>query len=282
MCITGDSINEGATVTMKSNSCIKKWAERIVIILLFVFLATVGIICLKGLVVTTDAFMENQRTFNKAYTKATATITSLPLQDQEAAKLAIAHLEQLQTIQKNAASSDVMSFLYSALSTVLVGLCAGFVAKCHKDASKATDAADSAKRHAENVEQFITETVKKTETQMLRQKGMMSIMDILIEIVLARASLQAYDQTSANRRIYNISQLTLALLPGIDRGALLRLQEEELRMKTSVKLYREYAESLPNGGDKTSMLQAADRYASEMDDAVKHIETLLRTVLITP
>jgi len=267
---------------MKSNSCIKKWAERIVIILLFVFLATVGIICLKGLVVTTDAFMENQRTFNKAYTKATATITSLPLQDQEAAKLAIAHLEQLQTIQKNAASSDVMSFLYSALSTVLVGLCAGFVAKCHKDASKATDAADSAKRHAENVEQFITETVKKTETQMLRQKGMMSIMDILIEIVLARASLQAYDQTSANRRIYNISQLTLALLPGIDRGALLRLQEEELRMKTSVKLYREYAESLPNGGDKTSMLQAADRYASEMDDAVKHIETLLRTVLITP
>ena len=143
---------------------IHDWVRRIATVVIAIFIVTVGIVCLKGLVLSINAFMENQQAFSKAYSDAAAAIAMLPPEEQKAAQVAINHLEQLQTIQKNATTSDLMSFLYSTLSTILVGLCAGFVAKSHKHADEAKEDArksnDSAKGSSQSAEKAGTDALQ--------------------------------------------------------------------------------------------------------------------------
>lgn len=253
-----------------------KWLMRCVVpALIAIFIATVGFVCLKGLVESIDSFVKNQQTFNKAYSDAASAIASLSPSEKEAAQVAIDHLEQLQQIQKNAATSDVMSFLYSALSTVLVGLCAGFVAKGYSNAKKAEDNAQMSNASAEQAAQSAKKASQYFDDTIQKQKDAVRILSIHIEIVHARASLIHHDRIEANQRIHNISRSVLRLPSAIDQEAISRLQLELLSLETAVEQFREDAEGLSDGPQKTSMLQAIARYESKLDEAVKYCEMLL-------
>ena len=276
-------------MSKESKGCKKqKWLSQIATILLFIFIIVVGLVCLKGLVESVNTFVENQQTFNKAYGEAAAAIANLSPEENAKAQASIDHLEQLQQIQKNAATSDVMSFIYSVLSTILVGLCAGFVAKCHKDAEEVKNAVDkanvavdtvkfSAHTSNENAEKA-KKSAEKASQIIKQQKDAVRILSIHIEIVHARASLLSHDRIGANQRIFNISRLILKLPISVDSEAILQLQQELLGLETVIELFREHAENLQDGGEKTSMLQAIDRYVRWTAEAVKHCEKLLREI----
>jgi len=318
-------------------------------IIITVFVVIVGFICLKGLIVSINTFMENQRAFNTAYSKAAASLTSLSPNDQETIQVSLDHLERLQIIQKNAAANDVMSFLYSLLSTVLVGLCAGFVTKSQKSAGKADlavkkaeknaevskNSADAAKKSAEASitsaekmetkvtalettvenavasanasEESAVQIVKKVAIleentmevsekydavkadaervaalyrealfEIRKQKDTMSVLSIHIEIVHARSSLLLYDQIGANQRVYTLSRMVSDVSAYTERRVIYQLQSELLSLETAVEQFQEYAQGLTDEGDKESMLKAATRYLSEIEQAVKHCDKLMK------
>lgn len=273
--------------------------NRIITIVIGLFIVIVGIVCLKGLIESINIFVDNQQAFNKAYSNATAAITSLSPENQELAQISIDHLEQLQQIQKNAASSDVMSFLYSVLSTILVGLCAGFVAKSYSNAEEAKEAVAKAQENALNAEQSASEAQvsakdalqhfnnskstieKEIETYntivslMEKQQDVLDIISIHIEIVHATAALLSHDQVGANQRIYTINRSVLKLTSKKSYNAVFPLLQELLILKTAVEKYREYANNEKDERKQMSMYQATDRYDIEIEEAVKHCDSLL-------
>lgn len=128
-------------------------SEKILSILIAAVIVVFSLICFLGLTVSVIVFAKNQQTFNGAYSEAVADIAGLTDTEQDTAQMILEHLEKLQKIQKDGATNDVMSFIYSTLSTILVGLCAGFVAKSYKNVEKAKQSVDDAKKNAEDAKE---------------------------------------------------------------------------------------------------------------------------------
>ena len=94
--------------THKANNPKKsKWFASV---LLTIFITIIGIVCLTGLVGSIYTFISNQQAFNKAYVDAAALIANLPPEEKAAAQISIDHLERLQQIQQNSASSRLKAF----------------------------------------------------------------------------------------------------------------------------------------------------------------------------
>lgn len=282
-------------------------------VFLILFLLVIGVVCLIGLIDSINSFIDNQKVFNKAYSEAAATIVNLPPHERTSAQTLIDHLEKLQQIQKNATTNDVMSFLYSTLSTILVGLCAGFVAKSYKNVETANAAAQEASKNAEATNkhaQKVQENAKKTNeyaqkaqekaqeseknanqtkaslekakelyneanNQINKQKAIISILSIHIEIVHARAALVACDKIAANQRISNIKRMVNKIENTIEKNAIHQLLQEILCLETAVESYREYVDTIKDPAKKESALQAIDRYKSDINNAETHCEWVL-------
>ena len=139
----------------------KKWAPSAIEVLIFAFVLIIAIICLMGFLECIHAFSNSQQLFSEAYTAASAAVVKAAGQNSN--EDLIRHLEQLQTVQKNSLTNDLMSFVYGVLSTLLVGLCAGFVAKSQKNAQAAQDAADSVEKKGEEIGAISNEAKKKLD-----------------------------------------------------------------------------------------------------------------------
>ncbi len=282
-------------------------------ILLLSFLFIVGLTCLVGLIVSICSFVGNQQDFNEAYSKAAMTIVDIEPSQKDFIEEVIEHLEKLQQIQKNAATNDVMSFLYSTLSTVLVALCAGFVAKSYNNVEKAKESAEKAKETVEKSNTFAltaeqsaktsndyaetakssassaSETSEKLKLELQKSKEMyddakkdiknqrdtIQILSVHIEIIHARSALLAHDKIIANQRLYNISIKVEELVSNIDKKIISQLQQELLSLETEVDSFREYANGVSDPNNKSSLLVAADRYDSILERAVEHCQNLL-------
>lgn len=281
-------------------------------IILMVFILVVAITCLIGLAASIWSFVENQQSFNDAYSNAAAAIVDASPQKKDFINMSIEHLEKLQQIQKNAASNDVMSFLYSTLSTILVALCAGFVAKSYNNVEKAKESAENAKviaqesnKSAENAKQDaetsnqcaqdskkslekafeISEELKaelkaakalyeNAKKEIKKQRDTIQTLTIHMEIIHARSAMISHDKTNTNQRIFNILSRIESLEPNIEKGIILQLQQELLCLETDVECFKEYANSLPDSNSKISMLTAIDRYEKSLTDAVERCKTL--------
>ena len=285
--------NEKTKAGGTSSEARKERASRLFSGMLGVFIVITGVICLSSLVWSTYSFVNNQKAFGKAYTVAAAGIAKIAPADQETAKIAIDHLGQLQMLQKNAATNDVMSFLYSMLSTVLVGVCAGFVAKSNanvketsESAKAAKDAAKKARVSAKKTSTFHGQAVealnlvksavkaeedyKEAHNQMQQQKGVLESLSIHIELTHTRIALRSDDYIDANVRVAKVHDSVLQLTPACGVPVAQQLLDELLKTKTDVGGFRERAVKLPDVGEKTSRLQAADRYDDQLRQAVDH------------
>ena len=129
-------------------------------------IAGIVIVCFIGMVYCCITFTLIMRTTNSEYRKVLKEVASSVAttnasdgasdssfsntSDQnEKINSLITHMESMIAIQTDSTTNNLMSFIYGIISTLLVGLCAGFVVKCRENADEAKKTADKAKNNAE-------------------------------------------------------------------------------------------------------------------------------------
>jgi len=290
---------------------VRHWLVTVFISVLVVVLA---IVCVKGLWQSFDAFTTNQQKFMEAYSDAAAAIAggavtanaNLPTDNEEPSgqseseltrsaseviKASIDHLERLQVIQKNATTDSLMSFLYSTLTTVLIGLCFGFVVKARKYADDASLNAENAKNDAKKakshgakakeieaeikkVEEQATANQKKMESSYESQRNATRILNIHIGIVHFRAALVLGERITANERIFNVYTRVFELPSVVDRNELRYLRDELLKLRRPIEIFRD--EENLSDDESASRSGASKQYIIWVDDAVRHCDGLIR------
>lgn len=263
-------------------------------IILMIFVLVLGIVCLIGLIVSTVVFTNNMKAFSDVSTNAAQAIANMVPSENATAQTAITYLESLQQIQKNSTTNDVMSFVYSMLSTVLVALCAGFVAKSYKNVEIANKSVEEAKQKAEasennakaasnsaeQVQKMLNEftTLNNTTLEKLRlQKDLSNINAIHIEIVHAKSALSTQNKIDANQRIANIKNLVFNINDTVSPLWIMQLRNEIILLKTDVKKYADFIESTPDSNAKISAKHAINRYNKDLTKAEKYCsENLLQ------
>lgn len=283
---------------------LKKWVSNVIEILIFVFVLIIAIICLKGFLECIHAFSDSQKVYSQAYADASAAIVTSA--GQSGSEELIRHLEQLQTVQKNSLTNDLMSFVYGVLSTILVGLCAGFVAKSQKNAQAAQKAADSVEKKGEEIGAISNEAKKKLDEikgikeeidkvfknigdefneikqnnieQVRIQKTAGTFLALHVEIIHARTALMSFDQVESNKRIYGIWKEIKSIDSGFDRKAVTQLRTELLILKSAIdafesKIDTEFTEPQKN----KSMHCSAKRYEEEITLAIKACDKMLNS-----
>jgi len=256
----------------------------------WIFIIIVAIVCLFSLISSTCSFVYNQLVFNKAYSNAAAEIVNqltnvsdnpsseLSINTTESkqamAQVVIEHLKQLQELQKNAASNDVMSFLYSILSTILVGVCAGFVIKSNDSARRAEASANESKK-AENEIHTFAQRLKNAENQ----KAVLEVTAVRMDILNTREEIHFSIHVHSNIRLnecFNVIKkgvhnLSYKNIPKYIK----QLQTELLLLNTEVGRYRGEVEKLTQVEKKDSFLTAIGWYEKLLKEAVEHCDVLL-------
>lgn len=227
---------------------IRNWVITISMALFIIILAVIGLI---GMWKSFCVFAENQQAFSKAYSNATTAIANITSSNTELARIAIDHLEALQTIQKNAVTNDIMSFLYSTLTTILIGLCAGFVIKSRKhseetseNAKKSLDYSLQAQSYAEDAKKIAEETEEKAKSALNalnlakesydEQKANINVLNVHIEILHTRAALISDNRIAANDRFYSICKMVSHLPKTISHTDINYIRLELLKLYTPI------------------------------------------------
>ena len=282
-------------------------------VLMWIFVIIVAVICLICIILSTSIFTYNQFTFNKAYSNAaekignqladlstyastnSSTELSMSKVDDMQTKVndVIEHLQQLQMLQKNAASNDVMSFLYSILSTILVGVCAGFVVKSNASAKEAKESANESKKVENEINNFTKrleeaeDANKKAYSQMEIQKAILEVTAVRLEILHSREEfhfsmdnhpIDYHSNVHLNECIKVVGNAVKKLSINNRHGPIKQLQIDLLQLQTEARRYREAVEKLPSGDERTSRLTAANWYDEQLKGAVAHCDELLGEV----
>lgn len=205
-----------------------------------------------------------------------------------------------------------MSFIFSILSSILVGLCAWFALKnfesletaknkakeaaenandaklksdeaadkadkaedeAAKAAKKAKDANKSAELAAEKAEESKNQYEQSKEEQQIFSK----VLKILIDISDARSALRYDKRIEATDRITEIERLTLDLSDVKQSYLIKQLLEELLRLESSVYEYEEYINNNSNLSQalKNSAFIAVERYKKQIKSAVSYCNKLI-------
>lgn len=270
-----------------------EWVGRVINALITISIFIISAICLIGMISCIISFMSNQQSFNKAYTDAINIITSSVGQgtsiSDEAIFTIMTHMENLQIIQKNSATNDMMSFVYGILSTILVGLCAGFVAKSKKSADESKETAKQAEKNAKTVENTkkdmlqikkdVLEEMKKAREQIEIQKGNTKLLEVHIAIAHAKMSLSTCNQVDSNSRIYSINKLIKSFDNVFDSQAIKQLRNELLILKSFVDEFKSTATQKYTNGTKLSMSQSASRYYKQLDESICLCDKIISNLL---
>ncbi|MCL2664695.1 MAG: hypothetical protein FWE82_03705 [Defluviitaleaceae bacterium] len=254
--------------------------EKFFTAVISIFLIAVLTACMFSIAASLYSFIYNQFKFTELYSEAAEAIACFAPKRTEEAKISIEYLERLQNVQRSAATNDIMAFLFSVLSATLVGLCAVFAGKGYKNVKKSKTAADNAKTAAVSAQAVVVnaeKAYKEAETlytdkyeflnnQLNVVKAIQNIQSIQTEIISAKSALTWLDQTAANR-IYFLPLMVNKLSSDTDHGMIRKLQEELLRLKTAVEVFKTNAEGKAEG-EKISMFQAVDNYNDWIDKAV--------------
>ncbi len=208
----------------------------------------------------------------------------------------IQHMESMVTIQKNGMTNDVMSFIYGMLSTLLVGLCAGFVVKSRANADDAKNTVDEAKSNAEIAKenaQTAAEKAKETEEAISQARHATEIATILkyqlrliiisSRIINAKSLLSTFERISANREINQIRKEIESLFA--DKAFVSSLNSKNSDFSNEIdKVYNELTDlqkyidtflkkcrETYSGGNLESMVVAANNYKNWIDLAIQII-----------
>ncbi len=286
---------------------LKKLASDIIEVLIFVFVLIIAIICLKGFLECTHAFSDSQQLYSQAYAEASTAIVTAADQSGNIEEL-IRHLEQLQTVQKNSLTNDLMSFVYGVLSTILVGLCAGFVVKSQKNAQTAQNAADSVEKKEVEIEAISDEAKKKLnevnkikneinevfenirdefeaikqnniKQQIKIQENFGTFLALHVEIIHARTALMSFDQVESNTRIYSILTKIKSINSVFDKKAVAQLRTELLVLKSVIDAFESKIDIEFTSPQKNcSMHCSAKRYEEEVTQAIKECDKMLNPI----
>ncbi len=151
------------------NNCEVKRLEKIILVSVLIVVA----VCLLGMIIVMCQFYNSIVTFQNNYTMALNQIGAAAKERAgegtnmvESIDQLITHMENMQEIQKSGLTNDLMSFIYGVLSTIMVGLCAGFVVKCEQLLNEAQKTAEQAGKDANQAKkdaQDANEKAMKTE-----------------------------------------------------------------------------------------------------------------------
>lgn len=285
---------------------LKKWASNMIEVFIFAFVLIVAIICLRGFLECIHVFSESQQLYSQAYAEASAAIVTVSGQSKNTEEL-IRHLEQLQTVQKNSLTNDLMSFVYGVLSTILVGLCAGFVAKSQKNAQAAQNVADSVEKKGMEIGAILDEAkgkldevkrikdeindvfkrigdefedIKQKNIEQTRiQKIIGTFLALHVEIIHARTALMSFDQVESNARIYGIWSKIKSIDTVFDSKAVTQLRTELLVLKSVIDTFESKIDiEFTDPQKKNSMHCSAKRYKEEIMQAIKKCDKMLNPV----
>ncbi len=145
-----------------------------------VVLSAAVLACLVGMIYCFISFIHITRAFNSECREILIDAASVltPSDDMDSASIVsyeessdrlvmvdslIAHMENIVAIQESGTTNSLMSFVYGILSSILVGLCAKFVATSRNSADEAKKTADFITQKAANVTDKMREALKKTE-----------------------------------------------------------------------------------------------------------------------
>lgn len=160
--------------------------NKIFKVFVYIALLIVIIICAGCIIISTCSFTSNQNSkkcsfenacinVNNFVNKVGNTLNSLEKNpDKNKIKevsselsdntnQAIEYVERLQKSQEESSKNDVMSFVFSMLSSVLVGVCAAFVAKSYNNLQETKNVSEEAKdiaREAKKDSEKVSEIVK--------------------------------------------------------------------------------------------------------------------------
>jgi hypothetical protein len=234
-----------------------------------IFLVAAAAVCVLGLAGSIHSFVSNQRIFTQMYRETTSAIQEdIKKQELSNTQDATNHLERLQAFQRSAASHDVMAFLYSTLSGILVALCFFYARTCKKQSEKAEKKVESAFLAAEDL-------YNKKLTEISEKMVGIDVQSIHIEIIHARSALLQHDQSNTNDRLSRLPHMVDKLKQGIDPDIISNLIDEIRQIHPEVSSYYEYANSLPDEGARVSAFTAIDYYRIWIDDAIGKCAGLL-------
>lgn len=274
----------------------KNWSKSCIDMLIVIIILTISITCLVSMLLCINTFIQNLKTFSNAYTEATTALVGYINNDVMLDDLsnALTYLESLQLIQKSSTTNDLMSFIYNSfLSTILVGLCAGFVMKSKKNADEThkvaleaqgnAQKAEISKKSAEKIHKETEDNVKSTEQLKLEalkhiaiHKTNITILLIHIEITHARYFLDTRNQVEANKRLYEIDKKVSSLDEISDISSIRQLRNELLVLKSDVDSFTSFANDCGDNNKKTSMQQASTRYYKQLANAISTCDSIIR------
>lgn len=273
-------------------------------VLLIIIILSICVTCLISMLMCINTFIENQKAFNNSYTEATTALVSFMTDygkniDSENDVVldnisnALTYLENLQLIQKNNTTNDIMSFIYSLLSTILVGLCAGFVVKSKKHADEAEKVALSAQKDAQeakiskkitkSIQRETEKNVKSAEALKIEASNQIDIhrnniviLSIHVEIMYAHHFLDALNQVEANKRIYEINKRVFSLNGNLDKSSIKQLRDELLILNSAVDKFNCVADNCTDNNKKISMQQSISRYTKQIKEAISTCDNIIR------
>ena len=234
-----------------------RFLPRVLPVFLSIFLAAATFACAYSIVHSAMIFSRSQKQITEVYDNALEAIAVAAAQSEEDdpqkdnmqdIQTMIKYLTELQALQKSSSSSDVMTFLFSTLSSVLVGVCAAFAAKSFSNVEKAKCSAEAAEKAAKSA----ADAKARYDGAERRLKGHMkkftsleasvAIHQIMIDIIDARNYLSVGNVPMANESIVSVRDAVKKLNPTWGYEVVAKLEDTILglhhyKITTEMKKY---------------------------------------------
>jgi len=282
---------KGDNVMMSSNKkTIPQWIVTIIVVS----------ICMFCLIISTCFFIYNQLKFTNEYSEVARMIRtqftgqlSSTYAEIETEQLinkieglqikmiqdTIKHLEQLHLLQKNSTSNELMSFVYTILSTILISLCMIFIERSYNSVKESSNIANNVRTRLEEIEEDVTkikgDATKAREANEI-EKANHGFLSVLVKILLAIGELHLGVSAITNERIKTVCDAVKKISNNMSHDSIIQIQTELGRLKKEINECHKKVEKLPEGGNKPSQLESIGLYNKMLDTAIDRCNELLK------
>lgn len=247
----------------------KRFSSIRVVLLLF------SLVCLGGFIVSVYVFVQNQMDISDVCENAVECIASSTKEskacDSELVNQSIDYFERIQNMQEATKTNDVMAFIYTAVSSALIGLGVGLIASMYKKSKEIEDMVDVAKKAYRNYE---------------KSQGVLELQTIYIEIVNAKMDMMELNKENAYERFGKIEKSVLNYTKKIrkyydledEKDNLKLLHTELCQLSNSIEKFKEKAEETHKTRPKLveSYIINAQNCEALLDDAIEYCEDLIK------
>lgn len=263
--------------------------------LFLVFFILIAICCLISLIMGLITLRNTDLTFSKEYSDA---LKAIPLADgtNHAVNIEnlITHMENMQSIQKNNVTNNLMSFVYGILSTILVGICTGAAAKSKSLAEGSKESAKEIKKVGEEIFkaedkskkqiEYLLQRVSFAAEQSARLNNNIKLMRIHSEIAYTKVALANLERVEANYRLHRIvdwmNSLSKEKNASFNKEPVIYLQEELEILNNQIDELSDRIEKLhiknpdENIGRYESFIASIKNYKKWVKEAIQKCDEL--------